>query len=171
MRIQDCVLLGTITKTHGVDGKLILNTEFNLDTKDFREPIFIEFDGLLVPFFLKSADLKRNDQYIVELELVSSMDEATDIVGRTVYLAKDDLVLQQHFDLSQLEGIVIIDQKLGEIGPCVRIDTIAGNYLLAVDTTNDEVLIPFVEDFIVEFIPEENYILLNLPDGLLEINE
>lgn len=170
MKIQDCVQLGTITKTHGVDGKLILNTEVNLDTKDFRESIFVDFDGLLVPFFLKAYDLKRNDQYIIDLELVRSMNEATEIVGCDVYVSKDDTVLQEQFDFSQLIGIVLIDQKNGEIGQCARIESIAGNNLLTVDTANGEILIPFVEDFIVEFMPEENYILLDLPEGLLEIN-
>lgn len=170
MRIQDCVLLGTFTKTHGVDGKVILNTEINLDTKDFREPIYIEFDGLLVPFFLQTSDLKRSNQYIVELELVNNMDDATEIVGHDVYLPHADDVFQQQFDLSQLEGIVVLDQELGEVGVCSSVETVAGNYLLSVTSDKGEVLIPFVEEFIVEFIPDENYILLDLPDGLIDLN-
>jgi 16S rRNA processing protein RimM len=170
MRIQDCVLLGTITKTHGVDGKVVLQSEINLETKDFREPIFITFDGLPVPFFIITADRKRPDQFILTLELVPNVDEASRLVGHDVFIPQDDALLQNEFDLSQLVGLVVIDQEQGEIGTCQSIDNVAGNYLLSVSHGKQEVLIPFAEDFIVEFIPEENYLLLDLPEGLLDLN-
>ena len=171
MNFQDCVHLGTITKTHGVDGKLVLITKTNLEKKDLREPIFIDIDGLLVPFFLLSLDEKRNDQYIIELELVPNLDEAAKLIGHEVYVENIDAVLTESFDLSSLEGLLIIDQNVGELGACKRIEEISGNYLLIVEIEGEEVMIPFAEDFIVEIFKEENYILLDLPDGLVELNQ
>ncbi|PLX24044.1 MAG: 16S rRNA processing protein RimM [Salinivirgaceae bacterium] len=171
MIFQDCVHLGTITKTHGVDGKLVLITKTNLETKDLREPIFIEIDGLLVPFFLISLEEKRKDQYIIELELVPDLDEAAKLIGHEVYVEDNDAVLTESFDLSALEGLLIIDQNKGELGPCKRVDEISGNYLLIVDIEGDEVMIPFTEDFIVEIFQQENYLLLDLPDGLIDLNQ
>lgn len=171
MNFQDCVHLGTITKTHGVDGKLVLITKTNLEKKDLREPIFIDIDGLLVPFFLLSLDEKRKDQYIIELELVPDLDKAAELIGHDVYVENDDALLSESFDLSSLEGLLIIDQNIGELGPCRRIEEISGNYLLIVDIDREEVMIPFTEDFIVEIFQEENYILLDLPEGLVELNQ
>jgi 16S rRNA processing protein RimM len=171
MNFQDCVLLGTITKTHGVDGKLVLVTKANLETKDLREPIFIDIDGLLVPFFLLSLDEKRSGQYILELELVPDLEEAAKLIGHEVYIESADAVLAESFDLSSLEGLLIIDQNAGELGPCQRVEEISGNYLLIVEVDGQEVMIPFAEEFIVEIFHEENYILLDLPEGLVELNQ
>ena len=171
MNFQDCVHLGTITKTHGVDGKLVLVTQAKLETKDLREPIFIEIDGLLVPFFLLSLEEKRKEQYIIELELVENLEKAAQLIGHKVYIEQQDAVFDSGFDLSGLEGLNIIDQNLGDIGPCKRIDEISGNYYIIVHNQADEVMIPFTEDFIVEIFQEENYILLDIPDGLIELNQ
>ncbi|ALO16115.1 ribosome maturation factor RimM [Salinivirga cyanobacteriivorans] len=171
MNFQDCVLAGTITKTHGVDGKVVISTDNDLETKDFREPIFINIDGLLVPFFVVTIDTKGRNQYILTLELVEDVDEASTLIGLDVYLSATDDVFSESIEMSQLEGLNVIDQEKGEIGRIKRIDEVAGNYLLVIDNGNDEVLIPFNEDFIVEILPEEHYILLQLPDGLLELNQ
>jgi len=171
MNFQDCVLAGTITKTHGVDGKVVISTDNDLETKDFREPIFINIDGLLVPFFVVTIDTKGRNQYILTLELVEDVDEASTLIGLDVYFSAADDVFSESIEMSQLDGLNVIDQQKGEIGRIKRIDEVAGNYLLVIDNGNDEVLIPFSEDFIVEILPEEHYILLQLPDGLLELNQ
>src|SRR6056297_114643 len=171
MNFQDCVLAGTITKTHGVDGKVVISTDNDLETKDFREPIFINIDGLLVPFFVVTIDTKGRNQYILTLELVEDVDEASTLIGLDVYLSAADDVFSESIEMSQLDGLNVIDQQKGEIGRIKRIDEVAGNYLLVIDNGNDEVLIPFSEDFIVEILPEEHYILLQLPDGLVELNQ
>ena len=56
MRKEDCYYLGKITKTHGFKGNLILH----LDTDEPElyenlESVFIERDGMLVPFFFEFA--------------------------------------------------------------------------------------------------------------------
>lgn len=170
MNFRNGVHLGTITKTHGVDGKVILTTHTNMEAKDLREPVFVKIDGLPVPFFIKTIEPKRPNQYITSLELVNSIEEATELVGAEVELPAGDQVLSNSFDLSVLEGMTVLDRNHGEIGTCSRVDEISGNFSIAVASGDDEILIPFTEDFIVEFIPDENYLLLDLPDGLINLN-
>ncbi len=170
MKIQDCVHLGTITKTHGVDGKVVLATDTNLDTKDFREPVFIKIDGLLVPFFIITADKKRPGQYITTLELVENVSEASQLIGFDVYLQSDDALLENDVRMYDLSGVTIIDRENGEIGICTATEEVGGNILLTIDANGQEVLIPFNEDFLVEFMPEESYLLLDLPEGLIDLN-
>lgn len=171
MNFQDCVLAGTITKTHGVDGKVVARTETDLEAKDFREPIFIKIDGLLVPFFVITIDPKGRNQYILTLELVNDIEEGSKLIGNEFYLPGDDAVFDETLDLSELEGVIVMDQAAGEIGPCIRVDEVSGNYLLVIEKNQREVLIPFNEDFLVEFLPGENYLLLDLPEGLIDLNQ
>ena len=58
MQIKDCYFLGTITKAHGYKGEL----NVHLDTDEPQayknlESIFIEKNGLLIPFFLKKSQI------------------------------------------------------------------------------------------------------------------
>ena len=54
MQKEDCYFLGKITRKHGLSGNLILK----LDTDQPEiykklESIFVEINGLLVPFFIE----------------------------------------------------------------------------------------------------------------------
>lgn len=92
MSIEDCVLFGKLVKTHGVNGQVILESKYNFEDKDFRESIFVEIDGILVPFFIKTIDLKSRDRYLLMLDLVTFKD-AEKIVGHDVYVAKDHSII------------------------------------------------------------------------------
>jgi 16S rRNA processing protein RimM len=50
-----CRHLGTLAKPHGTKGALMLKLRNN-KAEDFkkRESVFVEIDGLLVPFFVES---------------------------------------------------------------------------------------------------------------------
>ncbi len=54
MRKEDCYFLGVITRRHGLSGNVIL--KMDTDQPEFyskMESMFIEINGLLVPFLLK----------------------------------------------------------------------------------------------------------------------
>ena len=54
MRKEDCYLLGKITRKHGLSGNIIL--KLDTDQPEFYknlESIFVEINGLLVPFFIE----------------------------------------------------------------------------------------------------------------------
>ena len=170
MKKQDCAFLGTIIKTHGVDGRIVIDSELDLENKDFREPVFIEIDGLLVPFFILTAEHHQRTRYAVYFEFVNNLKEASELVGQSVYISNEHSLLDDAVVLDELVGIMVIDQQKGEIGECIRIDEIAGNQFFIVLNNQNEIMIPFADEFIVELILEEKYILLNLPEGLIDLN-
>ena len=56
MRKEDCYFLGRITRKHGLSGNVIL--KLDTDQPDFYkklESIFVEINGLLVPFFIEKV--------------------------------------------------------------------------------------------------------------------
>jgi 16S rRNA processing protein RimM len=57
----------------------------------------------------------------------------------------------------------------GVLGKVSAVYEANGNDLLAVDHKGREVLVPIRDEFIVDFNKESKTILVNLPDGLLDI--
>ena len=82
-----------IVKSFGTDGGLLLSSNVDLDTLDFKEPVFITFDGLQVPFFILDCTPKGG-KVVVHLNDVNNLEDAEEIVGRTIYadveLEEDD---------------------------------------------------------------------------------
>lgn len=47
---EDCIKIGTITKTHSLDGQVVVTTDNDLLEKYVSEPVFVLLDGAPVPF-------------------------------------------------------------------------------------------------------------------------
>jgi len=58
-----------------------------------------------------------------------------------------------------------------ELGTIVSVNTSTANTLLTVETEEgEELLIPLHDDFLVDYSVKDRYLLLNLPEGILDLN-
>ncbi len=66
---DNCILLGTLTKPHGTRGSLIVRFS-GLKAEDIKKRglVFVEIDGLPVPFFIESFQEKTADTVILKIE-------------------------------------------------------------------------------------------------------
>ena len=167
----DCEKIGYFRKTHGVQGQLVLEYEIQYETAvEECNRLFVEIDGLLVPFFMAENGFrfKGADSAIVTLDDVNTEKYAKRLVGAAVYLLKSEVEVDTEFEISNLKGFVVIDETLGELGKIEFIDDYSGNIVLTIDYNGRELLVPFNEDFLVEFNAEEKVIKLDLPTGLVD---
>ncbi|MBR3485618.1 MAG: hypothetical protein IKH40_04705, partial [Bacteroidales bacterium] len=79
-----------VLKSWGAEGQVVLSPDAE-DPRDLKsqEPVFIEFDGLPVPFYVESAQ-PRGSRLIVKFEGVDSLAEAEELVGRLVSFQEGD---------------------------------------------------------------------------------
>jgi 16S rRNA processing protein RimM len=164
------IQIAKVLKSFGTDGGVLLGfRDVMPEDIDPQEPVFIEFDGLPVPFFFDSFSRKGRDKAIVHLTDVSSLEDAEELVGRAV-LAEEDSVAGWDEDegpsLDDFVGLVLFnrDARVGEI---TDYEDIPGNPCLYVDTENGQAMIPLHEDFILSVDPEAGEIVMDLPDGLV----
>ncbi|MDD2562729.1 MAG: hypothetical protein PHU27_00740 [Salinivirgaceae bacterium] len=170
IKASDCFLLGSISKTHGVNGSVVIQTEHNLELAEFEEPIFVVIDELPVPLFLEEITEKNSGAYIVKFELINTPEVAKEFVGCKV-LAPRTIIDQNNLNLlTQIKDIQVSDIHYGIIGTCTAIEPIPGNPLMIIDTPKGQIFIPIAEEWIVEFIPNKS-ITLNCPEGLLNIEQ
>ena len=150
-----------VIKSFGTDGGLLLSSDVDLESLDFKEPVFIVFDGLQVPFFILDYQAK-GARAVVHLNDVCNLDDAEELVGRTIYA---DVEVEDDGELD-FTGWAILDRGR-KIGTCTGLEPIPGNPCLYVKLDDgSEPLIPLHEDFVASVDEASRTLSLNLPEGL-----
>nr|WP_321407251.1 ribosome maturation factor RimM [uncultured Carboxylicivirga sp.] len=171
---HECRQIGIIVKTHGIKGELVVRLfdEFNIDHLD-TEFLFIELDGGLVPFFLEEAREKNKTDVLVKLELAKEESEIERLIDGRVYVKKgtvDETADDEAFSAYQLVGYSVQAIGIGPLGKIVAIKDISKNPLFEIEFEGREILVPIVEDFIVNIDDENEVIIFELPEGLIDLD-
>lgn len=160
------VVLGSISRTHGVKGHVLIRSAFSDIELNIGEPVFVDLQGP-VPFFV--AETKQSGgNLVLKLDWIDDMDAAEKLVGSEL-LVEHDKVNEEELD-EPFVGWKVSDEVLGEVGEVVEFREMPHQSLLVIASAEGkEMLIPFVEDFVVELKEEDKLILMNLPEGLLDL--
>ena len=150
--------IAKIIKSNGTGGDVLMGL-YDISVQDFdlKEPLFIEFDGLPVPFFIESITAKGISKAIVHLSGVDCLEDAEEIVGRAVWLDAEE----EEEDSEDFIGWTLLD-KGRIVGTVTGIEPIPGNLCLIVGDT----LVPLHEDLVLSADPEKRILDLDLPEGL-----
>ena len=81
-----------VLKSNGTDGELVMGfREVAPEDINLKEPVFIVFDGLPVPFFIESFTKRGNSKALVRLTDICSMEDVEEIAGKAVYVSDESL--------------------------------------------------------------------------------
>ncbi len=152
-----------VLKSYGTAGAVIIGRDGDfLEDLEKNEPVFIEFDGLPVPFFIESIEPKGG-RYLVKFEDIDSLAAAEEIVGREVHLTEN---ADDEDEDDGIVGRIIRNAATGDVvGPILEFIDYSGNTCILVEHEGREVLLPLHEDLIKKV--RKNEIFLTIPDGLL----
>ena len=168
---ENLILLGRITKTHGYSGNLIfvLNT-FKTEVISDYSWVFIERHGEKVPYKVVEWREIDNSKIMVSLKDIDSEDIAKSFIGSDFYLPDTTINLapSEEFLLAGIEGWKLY-QSGNYLGEVIEIIDNKAQTLLKVLGEENEFYIPLVDDFLEEFLPDENKIIVNIPDGLIDL--
>ena len=159
---------GKINKTHGVNGEL--NCAIDADTIDRAEYMVLDMDGIFVPFFISNIRVKSSNAVLLTLEDIETETDARNLVGKDIYLpihlmSDEDMLSYEYF-----VGFTVVnaDEKLGEIS---FVDDQTVNILFGISAEDGDILLPAVEDFIMEVDNENKILYTNYPNELVELNK
>ena len=170
---DNCSEIGFLKKTHGIQGELLLVFSNGMEDA-IAEPeyLFLEVDGLLVPFKVEELAWRGDNTASIRLGYIDSKEEAQPYAGCKVFADNDDLqVTEEHFNIHHLVGFTLIDRKIGTVGPIEEVNDFGGNLVLTVNYKGEEVMIPFNEELLDSFDYENSTLLLECPDGLFDVDE
>jgi 16S rRNA processing protein RimM len=165
-------LLGYIVRTHGTTGNVVifLDVDYPEEYEDL-DAVYVEIKGELVPYFIENFNLQKQANAIVSFEDVNTIEKAQALVGSSLYLSLDELdeLGNEEFYYHEIKGFTVIDQTLGELGIVREVYSLNGQDLIAMDYQGAEVLIPTAEDIVLRADKENKQLMVNLPEGLLEV--
>ncbi|MFA7616310.1 MAG: ribosome maturation factor RimM, partial [Weeksellaceae bacterium] len=152
MQKEDCYYLGKITKKHGFKGNLILHLETDEpELYQNMESVFIETNGMLVPFFFENIGPHSKNKLLVKFEDLTP-EEAEKLINRSVWLPLDTLpeLEDDAFYYHEIIGYKVIDSRRGEIGLIKNVNDSGIQALFEIDFDGKQILIPVVDDWILE---------------------
>jgi 16S rRNA processing protein RimM len=171
MTTDDCFRIGSILKTKGLKGELHIYTDFEgLESIKFNT-IFLDITGKLVPYFVSSIKyLQKNAAYLV-LEDVETIEKASLLIKKNIYLPNKlkPKKKKSEFTLMDLVGFTVIDENEGELGEVTDVHEYPKQFIASVNYKNCEVLFPLNEATIKSIDVVKNIVLVDLPDGLLDV--
>ena len=169
-----------VLKSNGTDGELVLGfREIAPEDINLKEPVFIVFDGLPVPFYIESFTKRGNTKALVHLTGICSMEDVEEIAGKAVYIEDDQLpeMSIEEDGFAALVGWTLLtpaddleeddEPALIEVGEITDFLDIPNNPCIEVETENGAVMIPLHEDLILSVDPEYQEIIMQIPAGLL----
>jgi 16S rRNA processing protein RimM len=166
---SDCRFIGVLAKLNGFKGSYVLLSDTYLnDEIENWESIFLEIEGLLVPFFIISINITSDLAAVISLEGISSAEKAKEFLSCKVFQVKS-LVLPAKKQKSNLVGYKVIDQKKGIIGLVDQVLDYNKNMLLRILKNENEILIPIADEIIVKIDHKKKEILIASPEGLLDL--
>ena len=166
---DSCFQIGFIQRTHGLKGELTCVIEAELPEADFTS-VFVEIDNRLIPYFIKSLSL-QGSRSLMCLDDVETVEQARQLVGKALYLQKTlrpRLGRGEFYD-DEITGFAVNDEVTGDLGKVREIIDAGPNKLIAVDNGVKEVLIPVNGPFIKSINKSRKSIIVELPDGFLDL--
>ena len=158
--------IAQVLKSNGRDGELLISFfDMAPEDIDLEEPVFIEFDGLPVPFYFESFTPRGNTRALVRLTGVRNLTDAEELVGRDV-CAEDDLYEDEEEDLT---GWTVLDADGTEVGTVTAHEDIPGNPCIWVETGHGEVLVPLREELVLDVDEQKETLRMTIPEGLLNL--
>lgn len=170
---QDYTCIGKITKTHGYDGMVLVSLDVD-NTEDFieLESVFVEFNGKLVPFFVESISLSGKSNARIAFFDYNSDKKIDEFVGCSLYLPSDCMPEESADSASsELIGYRAINSESNTLIGTIDdiIDNPAQELFVITDEKGREVLIPAVDEFVVNIDDNTQTIQFRLPEGLLDL--
>jgi len=172
MKKKACFYLGTIIGKYSFKGELLVKTDTdNINSYTSLTSVFIDIENRLVPYFIKHCLVHKSSLLRFKLEDVSDEETANVLLRKKIYLPLELLpkLTGNKFYYHEVIGFKIIDQKKGEIGTILKINDQTAQPLFEVNDGNKKILIPLHDDLLINLNRKDKGILVNLPDGLIDL--
>jgi 16S rRNA processing protein RimM len=168
MNKQDCFFLGTIVSKFSYKGEILL--KLDSDEIQFKKlkTIFLEIEGALVPFEIKNVMLHKSSLLRIKLENIDSEKKANTIVKTKTYLPIKDLpkLNGDKFYYHEIISFTVLDLSLGNIGKVKEVNDQTSQPIIVVNNGLNEIMIPLVDDFLIEINRNKKTLTFDLPEGL-----
>ena len=172
MQKEDCFYLGKIVKKYSFKGELLVKLDTdNPSIYTKMESVFIDKNKSLIPFFIERSSLHKSTLLRVKFEDIDSEEDANKLLKSELYLPLEFLpqLTGNKFYYHEIFGFEAEDLSFGLIGIIKGVNDNTNQAILEIDRNGSEILIPLIDDFIKSVDREQKKIILEVPEGLIDI--
>lgn len=172
MKKEDCFYLGKIVKKYSFKGEVL--AKLDTDEPELYEnldAIFIDLRSNLVPFFIEHSQLHKSELLRIKFEDVDTEEDADTLLKCELYLPLDFLpeLEDDKFYFHEVIGFMVEDKNFGKVGIIKSINDHTAQALFEIDRDGKEILIPMNDDFIIKVDKKKKIILVDTPQGLIDL--
>ena len=170
MAYKHDILLGRITKASGYEGAVAVKLE-KIFTENIpqMESVFLEIEGRPVPFFISESEYSGADVLKLWFEGYDSNEKISEFIGCRIFMTSG--ISTGKLEEEDIIGYKVFEQDGELLGSISCVAQNNGQWLITVVSENKkEIMIPFHEHFIVSIDKGKNSVIMNIPEGLKDIN-
>lgn len=165
--------LGNISRLHGFKGEVVAFFDVDDATNYYSLAyVFIEIKNQIIPFQIKEICIFNHpDKPIIRFVDIDTEQKALEIINCDLYLPLDMLpeLNGNKFYFHEVIDFEVIDKQHGNIGLIKNVLQTANYGILQILCNGKEILLPAVDEFIVEVNRKDRQMLVDAPDGLIEM--
>ena len=170
---EEVYKIGLFNKPHGIHGELQFTFTDDIFDRVDCDYLICLLDGIFVPFFIEEYRFRSDSTALVKLEGIDTAERARMFTNIEVYFPVEHAEEAEDGELSWnfFIGFQMEDIHHGPLGEVIDVDTTTVNTLFVVEREEEELLVPAQEEFIVGIDQKQKLITVELPEGLLNLEE
>lgn len=167
------ITVARILRSQGREGQVRVRFHHSkpADGFDFSR-VSIGKGGKLKEYEVESL-ISRGKDFDLKLKGVDTLSAADELAAADVYVPEESLKKPNRgeFFLFELVGCAVLDRQGSTAGRVTDVLSAGGAELLVLDREGKEILVPFHESICVEVDVAGKKIVIDPPEGLLDLNE
>lgn len=174
---EELIAIGHYNKPHGVSGEISATVDVDVDVLKGLSCLVSDIDGIFVPFFVNACRPKSLETVLLTIDGIDSEQEAAKLVNHDIFALKRDYRQESDdadadgYPLDFFIGFELHDSDGTRVGEITDVDEQTENAIFIVSRGDDELMVPASDDLIVEFDLDNKVMVMDLPQGLLDLNE
>ena len=165
MKKPDLQYLGEFIKLFSFKGELIFYSELKSVFVENLDSLFVNFNESYVPFQIIKVKSHKKNNYRTQLQNVNSESEAKRLLKKDIYIER----IENSDNSDYLVDNFKVYNNNKYVGVVISTINKTEQSIMEVKMSDKVVLIPLVDQFVVEINDEELKIDMDLPEGLLDI--
>lgn len=177
IRREELIGIGHYNKPHGINGELSASLDVDVDVLRNLSCLVSEVDGIFVPFFVNACRPKNNSTVLLTIDGIGSEQEATTLVNHDIFALKREFANAAEdadadgYPLDYFIGFALLDTDGTRVGEITDVDEQTENAIFIIDRDGTQVMVPAVDELITEFDIDNKVMVMDLPQGLLDLND